>query len=96
MAQTLADFLTNIPLDEKTDVCVMKESKAVITIKSTWTLYNDDESSRDGPKARFILISSTRGTVTYALHFDFECSNNEVEYEVLIIGLQLAFNMEIL
>ena len=31
----------------------------------------------------------------YALHFDFNASNNEVEYETLITGLKLAKEVEV-
>ena len=31
----------------------------------------------------------------YALRFEFQASNNEAEYEVIIVGLKLAHSMEV-
>ncbi|GJW95835.1 reverse transcriptase domain-containing protein [Tanacetum coccineum] len=45
--------------------------------------------------AGFILIDPHGNEVTYALRFDFPTSNNEVEYEALIAGLELATRLEV-
>ena len=41
-----------------------------------------------------ILASPNKIDVEYALRFGFQASNNEVEYEVVIAGLNLAHTME--
>ncbi|GKD35338.1 reverse transcriptase domain-containing protein [Tanacetum coccineum] len=45
--------------------------------------------------AGFILIDPHGNEVTYALRFDFPTSNNEVEYEALIAGLELVTRLEV-
>ena len=40
--------------------------------------------------AEIVLISTKDVTLEYALQFSFPTTNNEVEYEALIIGLKLA------
>ena len=40
-----------------------------------------------------ILSTHEEIQIEYALRFGFEASNNEVEYEALLVGLQLAISM---
>ena len=42
-----------------------------------------------------MILTSPKGIdVEYALRFDFNASNNEAEYKVIIVGLNLAHSME--
>lgn len=50
----------------------------------TWMLFIDGASIQDDLGAGVILVSPSRGRVTYALRFEYECSSIEVEYETLI------------
>ncbi|GJV63334.1 reverse transcriptase domain-containing protein [Tanacetum coccineum] len=52
-----------------------------------------DALSVEGSGARLILTDPNGQEVTYALRFDFKTSNNEVEYEALIAGLELVVQM---
>ena len=55
-----------------------------------WVLHMDGSSSPRGSEAGLIL-SSLEGTVAeYTLHFEFSVINNEVKYEILIVGLRIA------
>ena len=56
----------------------------------TWELYVDGSSNEGGSGAGLILVSLEGHRVHCALRFDFKASNNEAEYEVLIVGLKLA------
>ncbi|GKA93866.1 retrovirus-related pol polyprotein from transposon TNT 1-94 [Tanacetum coccineum] len=60
----------------------------------TWTLYTDGALSNDGSGAGLILTDLRGNEVTYALRFDFPTSNNEAEYEALIVGLELATRLD--
>ncbi|KAI5323515.1 hypothetical protein L3X38_032587 [Prunus dulcis] len=55
-----------------------------------WTLYVDGSSNAQGCEAGLVLISSNKAVLEYALRFKFHTSNNVVEYEALLTGLQLA------
>nr|KAJ0216727.1 hypothetical protein LSAT_V11C300147310 [Lactuca sativa] len=91
--QVLADFLLEIPdggNPAKEKVWVVEEAP---TGDGSWTLYTDGASSREGSGAGLILTSPEGESVTYALHFDFHTSNNEAEYEALLVGLRLAKQM---
>ena len=55
-----------------------------------------DGSSNQGEfGADLILISPEVHRVHCALRFSFKASNNEAEYEVLIVGLKLAKEMRV-
>ena len=54
----------------------------------------DGAANAQGSGAGMILTSPDETDVEYALRFDFQASNNEVEYEAVIAGLNLAHSME--
>ena len=54
----------------------------------------DGASNAQGSGASLILTSQYWIDVEYALIFGFQASNNEVEYETIIVGLNLAHSME--
>nr|GEU32707.1 reverse transcriptase domain-containing protein [Tanacetum cinerariifolium] len=60
------------------------------------TLHTDrghGSSCVDGSGAWLILINPDGVEFTYALRFQFAASNNEAEYEALIVGLRIATQM---
>ena len=42
-----------------------------------------------------ILTNPDREKLRYALHYGFQASNNEAEYEALIVGLELAQKLNV-
>nr|GFB22178.1 reverse transcriptase domain-containing protein [Tanacetum cinerariifolium] len=58
-----------------------------------WTLFTDGSSCVDGSGAGLILINPDGVEFTYALRLQFAASNNEAEYEALIVGLRIATQM---
>ena len=59
-----------------------------------WRLSVDGATNAQGSGAGLIMTSPDGIDVVYALIFGFQTSNNEVEYEVVIAGLNLAHSME--
>nr|GEY85465.1 reverse transcriptase domain-containing protein [Tanacetum cinerariifolium] len=57
------------------------------------TLFTDGSSCVDGSGAGLILTNPEGIEFTYALRFQFTASNNEAEYEALIVGLRIAARM---
>ena len=55
----------------------------------------DGAANAQGSGAGLILTSPNEIDVEYALRFGFQASNNEVEYEPVIVGLNLAHSMEV-
>ena len=88
-SQVLADFVVGCTLpDEDYEV----EQEEIPSDESTsniqpWILYVDRSTTLSESGARIILISLNNATIEYALRFAFSASNNEAEYEALIIGL---------
>ncbi|GJY24639.1 reverse transcriptase domain-containing protein [Tanacetum coccineum] len=52
-----------------------------------WKLYTNGSASSDGSSVGLMLIDPEGKEYTYALHFGFETTKNEVEYEALLVGL---------
>ncbi|GAA0173385.1 hypothetical protein LIER_27012 [Lithospermum erythrorhizon] len=60
-----------------------------------WKLYVDGASNEKGLGAG-ILIKGPKGEVfEYALLFSFKATNNEVEYEAMVTGLEIAYALKI-
>ncbi|XP_022040895.1 protein NYNRIN-like [Helianthus annuus] len=91
--QVIADFLAEIPDGEVIQDPVVQDIPESSTARQTWKLYTDGPSSGKGSGAGLMLISPDEIRLMYALRFDFECSNNEAEYEALLAGLRMAQSM---
>ena len=59
-----------------------------------WRLSMDGAANAQGRGASLIPTSQNGIDVEYALRFGFQASNNEVKYEAVISGLNLAHSME--
>ena len=59
-----------------------------------WRLSVDGAANAQGSEVGLILTSPDGIDVEYALRFGFQASNNEVEYEAVIAGLNLSHSME--
>ena len=55
----------------------------------------DGASNARGAGAGVLLTNPDREKLRYAFRFEFKASNNEAEYEVLIVGLDLANKLEV-
>ena len=60
-----------------------------------WKLFVDGAANAQGSGAGLILTSPEGIDIEYALRFGFQASNNEIEYEAVIAGLNLAHSMEV-
>ena len=80
-AQALADFLAEntTPVEER-DLRTQP-----------WNLYVDGSSTKDESGASLIIKSPIRTRYEHALKFMFKASNNEAEYEALIMGIELCY-----
>ena len=79
MADFIAEF-TYASLDDNT----------TISDQSSWSLFVDGSSRATGSGTGLILIAPDGSHIQYALRFDPRISNNEAEYEALIVGLELT------
>ena len=77
--QVLADFLAEIP-----------QPDTFPDGKGWWTLYIDGASRQSGAGIGLQLTSPTEERIEQAVRLGFIASNNELEYEAMIVGLELA------
>ena len=77
--QVLANFLADIP---QPNTCPDE--------KGWWILCVDRASRQSGAGIGLQLTSPTREKIEQVVHLDFSTSNNQSEYEALIVGLDLA------
>ncbi|KAM0971133.1 hypothetical protein PS1_019323 [Malus domestica] len=58
-------------------------------------MFFDGSARADRVRAGVVFMSPQRQILPYSFQLSELCSNNVVEYQALIIGLQMAINMEI-
>ena len=58
-------------------------------------LETDGSSLAQGGGAGIVLRTSNRKAIAQGIKFDFAVSNNEVEYEAVILGLRMAKSLSI-
>ncbi|XP_022846390.1 uncharacterized protein LOC111369139 [Olea europaea var. sylvestris] len=63
--------------------------------ETPWKLYVDGSSTRERSGVGVVLISPEHRIFCEALPFDFKASNNEAEYEALIIRARMALGLGI-
>ncbi|XP_074297757.1 uncharacterized protein LOC141628527 [Silene latifolia] len=94
-SQALADFVSDFSptLQEYADseILTLSEAKG----EQVWELHVDRASNMKGAGVGLVLKSSQGGQIIQAVWCEFKATNNEAEYEALILGLQLALEMQI-
>ena len=58
-----------------------------------WVLHTDGAANLQGSGAGLVLITPEANTLEVALKFLFMASNNESEYEDIIVGLRIAADL---
>ncbi|XP_071740103.1 uncharacterized protein [Rutidosis leptorrhynchoides] len=60
-----------------------------------WELYTDGSSTEERVGIGLLLVSPNGEEITYAIRLKFAASNNEAEYEALLVGLRLAKSIDV-
>ena len=55
-----------------------------------WSIHTDGSCNRQAGEAGIVLLSPEGDMVECMVRLDFPTTNNEVEYEALVVGLDLA------
>ncbi|KAL0440226.1 UNVERIFIED_CONTAM: hypothetical protein Slati_2505600 [Sesamum latifolium] len=55
-----------------------------------WLLHVDGSSTTQGSGAGVVITSPQGEDLEFSIKFDFKASNNEAEYEALVIGMRMA------
>ncbi|XP_074293027.1 uncharacterized protein LOC141619918 [Silene latifolia] len=93
-SQALADFVS--------DFCPATRGEAeegMLTIMGSqdseiWTLYIDGASNSRGADVGLVLRSPKGDMIVQAIRCEFKATNNEAEYEALILGMQMASGLK--
>ena len=95
LADLVAEF-TEPPVEELKAVENMVEN-LVGTISqpglSPWEVYVDGVSNQKGLRVGLVLISPEKVIVEKSLRLDFSATNNEAEYEALMMGMTMVQRM---
>ena len=87
--QVLTDFVM-----EFTSAELAEDARATPDLP-IWKLSVDRAANAKGSGAKLILTSPEGIDIKYALRFGLQTSNNEAEYEAVIVGLNLSHSMEV-
>ncbi|XP_074342780.1 uncharacterized protein LOC141680456 [Apium graveolens] len=95
-AQALADFIIecNFPEEEPEPMDMDQESEKD-TSPGAWTLKVDGSSTSERSGAGLILKSPEGFTIQTAICVGFPTTNNQAEYEALIVGLKLSRTLRV-
>ena len=58
-----------------------------------WEVFVDEASNQKGSGIRLVLISPEKVIIEKSLRLDFSATNNEAEYEALLIGMAMVQRM---
>ena len=85
----------NTEIMKATEVREKENSVPIERNAEKWTLYVDSAYNDIGSKAGMMLISPEGHKIHCSIRFGFNASNNEAEYEALIVGLRLVRELQV-
>jgi hypothetical protein len=85
--QVVADFIVGHSIDQNSN-----ESCNLVSIR-LWKLFFDGSVCREGQGVGIVLISPRGVVFETSAHFEYFCTNNQAEYEVVLLGLQILSSM---
>ena len=86
-AQALADFIVEFT-PSSGDVKGMEDSKK-------WVVHMDGSSTQHAGGIGVVLQSPEGDKLKHKIHLQYQATNNEVEYEALLKGLEIATSVEV-
>ncbi|XP_021827364.1 uncharacterized protein LOC110767991 [Prunus avium] len=91
--QALADFLAHHPAQGQEEELEVEIGMAHME-KNYWTMHFDGSSTEARSGAGVVIESPQGQKWQFAFQLDFRCTNNQAEYEALIIGLEILKEMK--
>ena len=88
--QVLAEFLVEFQCDPSNPSLFVPAETQLDLDAKRWKLFVDGASNSKGSGARIVLISPEGLVLEQAIRLKFLASNNEAEYEAMLIGLKTA------
>ncbi|CAL8084296.1 unnamed protein product [Prunus armeniaca] len=95
--QAVADFLADHPILADWEILddLPDEQVFCTDVSPVWMMCFDGSARKDGAGAGVIFVSPERHILPYSFTLSELCSNNVVEYQALIMGLQMPVEMNI-
>lgn len=94
-AQALADFITEYTFLMQSSAEHTKEITPEESDSDSWQLFVDGSSTQERAGACLILKSPEGFTIQQAITFSFPVTNNQAEYEALLVGLRLSRTLQV-
>jgi ribonuclease HI len=87
--QVVADFIVGHSIDQNND-----ELCNLVSIRP-WKLFLDGSAYREGQGVGVVLVSPRGAIFEQSVHLEYFCTNNQAEYEAILLGLQILSSMGI-
>jgi hypothetical protein len=87
--QAVADFIIRYSIDQNSD-----ESCNLVSIHP-WKLFFYSSTCREGQGIGVVLISPRGVIFEQSIRLEYYCTNNQAEYEAILLGLQVLSSMGI-
>ncbi|XP_074277586.1 uncharacterized protein LOC141601220 [Silene latifolia] len=93
--QTIADFFADHPVPAEWEISddLPGEEMFYVDVLHPWQMYFDGATRKDGAGAGVIFVTPQNHLMPYSFSPTQLCSNNMVEYQALILGLQMAIEI---
>ena len=77
------------------DLSMGERSIGVVSIlcPMSWELYVDETANQRGSGVGLVLVSPEKITIEKSLQMSFSATNNEAEYEALLMGMMMVQKM---
>jgi ribonuclease HI len=87
--QVVADFIVRHSIDQNND-----EWYNLVSIHP-WKLFFDGLACREGQGVVVVLVSSRGAIFEWSIHLEYFFTNNQAEYEVILLVLQILSSMSV-
>jgi ribonuclease HI len=85
--QVVADFIVGHSIDQNSD-----ESCILVSIHP-WKLFFDGLVCREGQGVGVVLVLAKGAILDHLVCLEYFCTNNQAEYEIIMLGLQILSSM---
>ena len=87
LADFIAEFAEGVPEEESAVIGALVSS---VTIAPSWRVYTDGASNRKRAGVGVVLITPEKLIMEKSLRLGFSATNNEAEYEALLVGINMV------
>ncbi|KAG9453408.1 hypothetical protein H6P81_006312 [Aristolochia fimbriata] len=95
--QALANFLADHPVPAEWELTeeFPDEEIFLVEVLPPWEMYFDGAARRNGAGVGVLFVSPRRDLLPYSFVLTQNCSNNEAEYQAILLGLGTAVEMKL-